>query len=535
MEKTDVLGGAKPAPRSTAVGGRSGVKGELVLGVDQGTGSTKAIVLDTSGQEFEQFSAPVPAPVQQGRRVTQQAEALVGSVQSILQEAFAWATSSGRRFRAIGLACQRSGVLAWTSETGIPVSPLLTWADTDTIKLIEKLGTTALKVSNLTGLPTIPNFAAGKLSELQAEFQRLGDRIATLDTYIAFILNGRQRFVTDDSMAARTMLYDLRNGKWSEELCKLFSVDIRKLPEIRSSIDDFGLIEGVPLKVMMGDQQAALLGRVTEEQLPLLNLGTIASLSIPTGDTPIFKPSLMSSVWFSKRSDRAKPGHDRAFMYLTELTSPITGPLLREIVDEKKFARDLRDLSSRCDESKRNARKIVAFNSFGRIYEPTWPHGVPDILIAGPDADDSDVARAHLENVGNHIVKLLDQFEEYQLCFQGKNREVMVAGGGSECRYLLQYIADCIDATLLVLPSREATARGAALATLVRDDQGRDVSSMNSLTDAVRIVPCDKETRQRYLKWRRLEQDVLAGRVPPIAKVSPREGVASATPRSPTN
>lgn len=493
---------------------------ELVLGIDQGTSSTKAVVLDTAGDELAHFSIAVTPPEETGRSVLQNVQSIRDSIHEIHRRATDWVNERKRRFRAIGIACQRSGVTAWSAETGESVHPLITWADTSTFRLIENLGTTAIKIADKTGIPTIPNFAAGKIAELQKKYPWPGEKIATLDAFLLYEISGRQSFATEDTMAARTMLYDLRTGQWSDELCRHFSVDIRRLPQIKASVDDFGMLEGVPLKVLIGDQQAALLGRSASQRVPLLNLGTIASLSIPTGDTPVFKPTLMSSVLFSRKTVSPKPGHDRAFAYLSELTSPITGSLLKAVIEEKKLATDLPDLSERCDQSFRMGRKIVMYSNLGRAHEPAWPKGTPEVLISTAENTADDLARAHVENVGNHLIKMIDQFEEYQLCFQGGGREIMVAGGGSECRYLLQYVADCSDVTILLLPSREATARGAALATLIRDDEGKDIGAMNNLADVVRFAPADGSRRQKYLKWRRLEQDVLAGRVPPIATVT---------------
>ena len=277
--------------------------GSTYLGIDQGSSSTKGVLINAFGQSVADFTVAVPPRVEVGRTVEQDAEGLLSSVVEVTLKAKQWASANSSKIVAAGLAVQRSGVLAWRASDGVPLHPMITWADTRTFPITQSFGSHAEHISYLTGLPTIPNFAAGKIHLLQRQFVEPSVKVGTLESFLLYRMSGRQVFVTEETMAARTMLYALATGAWSEALCRDFKVDRSRLAAIRPSIASYTTFEEVPFVAVLGDQQAAVLGRPGESGYALLNLGTIASLVVETGQRIVQKTGLMTSVLFA-REDR---------------------------------------------------------------------------------------------------------------------------------------------------------------------------------------------------------------------------------------
>lgn len=492
---------------------------ELFLGIDQGSSSTKGVLLDQAGALVARFTEPAPEIITSGACVEQDPEGVLNSVKAILVSAENAAKKDGRPLRAWGLATQRSGVLAWRSRDGVVLHPLITWADTRTQPLIDDLGRGTEKISNLTGLPTLANFAAPKINHLRKQFLDPTIRVATLDSYLVEQLSGRTAFVTDDTMAARTMLYALDERNWSEWLCSRFGVDLRLLPKISPSLSRHFEYNGVPLMAMLGDQQAALFSRFSVSTRPLLNLGTIASLSIPTGTKIARAPTLKSSVFYS----RYLPGSGlREFQYMIESTSSVTGRVLLEPL-RRNWVNDTNELDKLCNEACQanpNGLATAYWVNHERL-NAAYPNGVPNVTVCRPGAQVADRVRAVVENVGNLIVRMIEECHEKGLLGEQFPVEIDISGGGSASEYLIRYIADVSGQTLRrVISAKDAGACGAAYAAWSAVYPEADLAKYVG-EDQVVVYTCQNpERRRRYLSWLRMEQDVFNKSLPAHAELN---------------
>jgi glycerol kinase len=455
--------------------------------------------------------------VEDGRRVEQDAAGLLSSVQAAFQEAQLWAAASGYFISAAGIALQRSGVVAWNSRDGRPLAPMITWADSRTHRILDALGRGVERISLLTGLPTIPNFAAGKIHLLQREYLDPVNLVATLDSFLAHRLSHGAQYITEDTMAARTMLYSLRDQAWSKQLCHDFAVDEHRLPQIHPSITNHFSYQEIPVVALIGDQQAALIGRMREARRPMLNLGTIASLAVATGEAIVQKPGLMTSVLLS----RSLPtGGAREVQHLVEITSPVTGAVLLEPL-RRGWAADTEALDRLCKAAAATTPSglVTAYLVNQRPALPQFPKGVPNVFVCRPGATEADRARAVVENVGNLIVRMLEEFADKGLLGEPFPAELDIAGGGSELDYLMQYISDVSGHVLHRMSEREAGARGAALCAWMYRHQSTDIAGMNQ-DRPQKTYRCENpERRRRYMMWQRMECDVLQQTLPPHAEI----------------
>ncbi len=249
------------------------------IALDLGTTSIKAGLLDRDGELGNIIARPAPKITVDGGCYESDALAYAATAEQVLDECFAQAGDC----RSLGLCSQRSSFLIWEQDTGQPLTPLISWQDSRGATSCEALRTHEKTIRNLTGLPLTPYYFAPKLrTVLQdnpgwlARLERCELRVGTLDTFLIWRWTGGRHFVTDASMAARTLLMDIRQQQWSPQLCELFGIPLGILPGIKPSAGlNLLLNNGLALQASVGDQSAALIASVSEDQPEaLVNLGT---------------------------------------------------------------------------------------------------------------------------------------------------------------------------------------------------------------------------------------------------------------------
>lgn len=228
-----------------------------IAALDQGTTSTRALVLDGGGHLHPVLSLPhaqhYPAP----GHVEQDGEDLLENLVRCLQAADA---------QVVGLANQGESCLAWDARDGRPICPVISWQDDRTAGAVAALADAAPEVLARAGLPLDAYFSASKLGWILRHVPAAADlaargwlRLGTTDSFFRVRLTGR--FATDMATASRTSLMNLATGEWDAELCRLFGVPMAALPEIGPTSGDLGgLPGGARLRASIVDQQAALYG-----------------------------------------------------------------------------------------------------------------------------------------------------------------------------------------------------------------------------------------------------------------------------------
>jgi glycerol kinase len=227
-----------------------------ILAIDQGTSSTKALVVADAGEVLGEGSAPVHPEAKAGGAVEQDPQELLESIVAAGRAALA---AAGVTVEAVGIANQGETVLRWDRETGKPFGPALSWQDRRAAPIARELESQADRLTEITGLPLDPYFAAPKMMWLRRETGNEGV-ITMIDAWLNQQLAGA--FVTDAATASRTLLLDLESTTWSDEACALFEIDPATQPEIVDCAATVGVttVFGDPLPVtgLVVDQQGAL-------------------------------------------------------------------------------------------------------------------------------------------------------------------------------------------------------------------------------------------------------------------------------------
>jgi glycerol kinase len=252
------------------------------IALDLGTTAIKAAICNNRSQIEETFSIPAPTiSAEQGHYVSNAMEYL-----SIAGQLLKKCQNICQKKQLLGICYQRSSFLVWNSTSGLPVTKLISWQDdSGQASCIELIKHNPL-IRELSGLPLTPYYFAPKLRTLLQQQPELWPSIAnktlligTLDSFIIWHWTARRHFLTDTSMAARTLLMDIHSGQWSKTLGDIFAIPIKILPKIQPSTNlNLALNHDTILKVSIADQSAALLANVTftnnDESEILVNLGT---------------------------------------------------------------------------------------------------------------------------------------------------------------------------------------------------------------------------------------------------------------------
>jgi len=249
------------------------------IALDLGTTSIKAGLLSKEGALAGIVARAVPEVTAEGGRYESDALAYAEAADTVLAECMAQTAARP----PLGLCSQRSSFLIWERASGRPVTPLISWQDDRGAASCAALRGEEGTIRDLTGLPLAPYYLAPKLRALLNENSSWRERLAggewllgTLDTFLIWRWTGGRHHLTDASMAARTLLMDIRSQQWSPLLCELFDVPRQILPEIRPSAGwALQLMNGLTLQASISDQSAALIASIaTDQPEALVNLGT---------------------------------------------------------------------------------------------------------------------------------------------------------------------------------------------------------------------------------------------------------------------
>ena len=280
------------------------------MAIDQGTHATRAVLFDSVGSKVAEFSSKSTLlPSDSSDQVEYDAQQLLDSVHFVVRQVLQFATEHGLTIRAAGLATQRSSVVAWEAPQHgplRPLTPMISWQDTRGAAWLEStLRPFAAEIKSISGLPLTAYYGGSKLrwllkhsSEVQAAQQGKTLRIGPLAAFLIDGLVEQRPHLVDHANAGRTQLFDYRTQVWDQQLTRWFEIPQQLLPQLCANVDDYGPLmhTQVPLKVVQGDQTAALFGfGAPQAGMATVNLGTGAFVCLPQ-ETPTAHSQLLSGI-----------------------------------------------------------------------------------------------------------------------------------------------------------------------------------------------------------------------------------------------
>lgn len=286
---------------------------KLILALDQGTTSSRAIVFDHSGQIVEVSQKPFEQIFPQPGWVEHDPNEIWSSQISVAAEVIAKTGVSGKEIAAIGITNQRETTVVWNRETSEPIYNAIVWQDRRTAKYCDQLKSEgkAQLIKEKTGLILDAYFSGTKLKwildnvEGARELAEEGKLcFGTIDTWLVWKLTRGKMFITDVSNASRTMLFNIHKMEWDEELLQLLDIPRAILPEVKQSSEIYGetsttlFSTKIPISGIAGDQQAALFGQMcTKPGMVKNTYGTGCFLLMNTGNKAVYSENnLLTTV-----------------------------------------------------------------------------------------------------------------------------------------------------------------------------------------------------------------------------------------------
>jgi glycerol kinase len=299
------------------------VPGPLTLALDQGGSASRALVFDGAGRELAAARVAVADLRPRPGWVEQDPEAVVDSLRQVAASALMQVDAEQRgRVQACGLSCQRSSLVCWDRDSGVALSPILSWQDTRAAEWLDAQALDAEAIRASTGLYPNAHFGLSKirwcLDHLDAVRQAAVDgrlRIGPLAAFLAFRLLEQRPCLVDPANASRTLLFDLARGDWNDELLERFAIDRRWLPAIARSDARYGDLavtspgappggmpsHRLPLRLLSGDQStAAFAYGEPRADAAYLNVGTGAFVYRLAAQAPAASRLLRSVIHWSE-------------------------------------------------------------------------------------------------------------------------------------------------------------------------------------------------------------------------------------------
>ena len=438
-----------------------------ILALDQGTTSSRALLFDREGQvrsvaqkEFEQIY-PNPGWVEHDP------QDIWSTQMGTATEALSRAGVSGRDVAAIGITNQRETTILWDRATGEPIHNAIVWQDRRTAGLCDELRNAGHSQTfrEKTGLIIDAYFSGTKVKWLldhvdgaraRAENGELA--FGTVDSWLVWRLTNGQQHVTDATNASRTLLYNIHDGDWDDELLRILDIPPAVLPEVRDSSTVYGETQGtpfnaaIPIAGIAGDQQAALFGQLcTSPGLGKNTYGTGAFMLQNTGTEAVeSENALLTTIAYQL---------DGTTYYALEGSIFIAGAVVQWLRDELKIIREAREVETLAREVDDNGGVylVPAFVGLGAPHWDQYARG----LIAGitRGVTQAHIARAAIESMAFQVADVIDAMEADSGI---ETTELRADGGAAENNLLLQFQSDILGIPTVRPKTLETTALGAA-------------------------------------------------------------------------
>ena len=436
---------------------------KTLLALDQGTTSSRAILFSDKGKSLSMRQKELTLYYPEKGWVEQDAVAIWNDTLEMAKSVL-----SGNDFPvAIGITNQRETTVIWDRANGKPVYNAIVWQDRRTAEFCQSLKDKNLekKITQKTGLLIDPYFSATKIkwildnvhgARVRAEKGELA--FGTIDSWLLWNLTGGKVHRTDVTNASRTMLMNVQNFEWDEELLDIFSVPKSLLPDIEENVFEFGVTaEGIfeksfPILGMAGDQQAAVIGQACFEPgmtKSTYGTGCFALMNIGA-EFRISENRLLTTVAYKINGQKA---------YAIEGSIFVAGAAIQWLRDNVNFFKDAAEseiLAMSVDDSN-GVYFVPAFTGLGA------PHWQPDaraaILGLTRDSTKAHITRAALEAQAFQTLDLMEAMEKDCKC---KPDVIRVDGGLTANDFFCRFLSDMLNCPVEVPENAETTALGAA-------------------------------------------------------------------------
>ncbi|MGE6488042.1 glycerol kinase GlpK [Paenisporosarcina sp. NPDC076898] len=486
--------------------------GEFIMAIDQGTTSSRAIlfnkkgeIVHTSQKEFQQYF-PKPGWVEHN------ANEIWGSVLSVIAAVLTESGIQPTEIDGIGITNQRETTVVWNKKTGRPIYNAIVWQSRQTQKIVDELKEEDLEkwFQEKTGLRLDPYFSGTKVKwilenvEGAEDLAKQGDLLfGTIDSWLIWKLSGEKVHVTDYSNASRTLLFNIHDLKWDEEICEKLNIPLTMLPKVASSSEVYTKTDpsvfygaAVPIAGAAGDQQAALFGQCCFDKGMAKNTyGTGCFMLLNTGDTAVTSENglLTTIAW-------GLGGH---VTYALEGSVFVAGSAIQWLRDGLRMVKNATDSESYAKkvDSTDGVYVVPAFVGLGTPYWDSDARGAIFGLTRGTSKE--HFIRATLESLAYQTKDVLDAMEQDA---DMKVEILRVDGGAVNNEFLMQFQSDLLQLEVELAKLNESTALGAAYLAGLATGFWSDLNEIEKMRSSKKtFTPKMEETKRQelYSGWQK--------------------------------
>ena len=436
-----------------------------LLALDQGTTSSRALIIEYDGKVTavaqKEFTQIFPQP----GWVEHDPKEIWASQIAVAAQALGMAEIQPRDIAAIGITNQRETTIVWDRKTGEPVYNAIVWQDRRTAPMCDKMRTEGMEsvVAQKTGLVIDAYFSGTKVAWMLQNVPGVRERaergelaFGNVDTWLIWNLTEGKVHVTDESNASRTMLLNIHTRSWDKDLLQHLGIPASMLPEVKSSSEVYGetsgIIAGIPVAGIAGDQQAALFGQMCSKPGMAKNTyGTGSFMLLNTGTEAVpSKNKLVTTI--------AWRANNQTF-YALEGSVFITGAVVQWLRDGLKVIRTAPEVEQLAASVPDNGGVylVPAFVGLGAPHWDGYARGAIVGLTRGSTT--AHIARAALEGIAYQVADVL---QAMQADSGVKLSQLRVDGGAVANNLLMQFQADILGIPVVRPKNAETTAMGAA-------------------------------------------------------------------------
>ncbi|MDT2829992.1 glycerol kinase GlpK [Vagococcus carniphilus] len=441
---------------------------QYIMAIDQGTTSSRAIIFDKSGKNIGSSQKEFTQIFPESGWVEHNANEIWNSVQSVIAGALIESGIRPDKIKAIGITNQRETTVIWDRKTGKPIYNAVVWQSRQSAPIADKLKEDghADMIHKKTGLVVDAYFSATKVRWILDHVEGAQERaekgelaFGTIDTWLLWKLTDGNVHVTDYSNAARTMMYNIMDLKWDDDILELLNIPKSLLPEVKSNSEVYGYTQSyhfygseVPISGMAGDQQAALFGQLAFEPGMIKNTyGTGAFIVMNTGEKPqISKNNLLTTIGY---------GINGKVYYALEGSVFVAGSAIQWLRDGLRMIETAPE-SEEVANASTGDNSVYVVPAFTGLGAPYWDSDARGAIFGLTRATTKeDFVKATLQAVAYQSKDVIDAMKEDS----GIDIPVLkVDGGAAKNDALMQFQADILDTNVTRAPNLETTALGAA-------------------------------------------------------------------------
>ena len=482
---------------------------EKIISIDQGTSSTRSVLYNNKGQFIDAVQIEFEQIFPDDGWVEHNPETIWETVLSSLKSLAHKNKIDSSELASIGITNQRETTVIWNKRTGKPIHNAIVWQDRRTATYCDSLKQHEDLIRKKTGLTIDPYFSATKINWLlenvkgAREDAKKGDLLfGTIDSYLIWKLTDGNSHKTDITNASRTMLFNIKEEKWDNDLLDLFDIPVNLLPTVCENASDFGSTKvlGGQINIggVAGDQQAALIGQCCFNPGEVKSTyGTGCFMIVNTGDKVVYSTNkLLTTIGYKINGETS---------FALEGSIFVAGSAVQWLRDGLGMFKDSSETEA-LSMNASNSSKVLVVPALTGLGAPYWDADARGAIFGlTRDTGREEITKATLESIVFQSKDLLEAMKKDEASFQ----KLMIDGGMVVNDWFCQKLSNILEVEVIRPKIIETTSLGAAFLAGLNAGVFEDLNSLRDSKEVERTFS-PEEDENRYLEWKEAVAKILS-------------------------